>query len=99
MNWIIKVGSVCLGLGFGAGILATAKAGKAKDKIKDRFSTVDTAVVEFKLRKGVNIDDCKLVVCVPVQEEAGEAKPEKKAKQAFTNKSEILDAEVIEVAE
>jgi hypothetical protein len=68
LGLILKVAGAATAAGFAAGIFASAKAGKTKDKVKEKFSNVKTHLVEVQIPKGRSIEECQIHVLVPVDE-------------------------------
>lgn len=68
LGLILKVAGAATAAGFAAGIFASAKAGTAKDKVKEHFSKVETHVIEVSIPKGRKLEDCQVHVLVPVEE-------------------------------
>jgi len=61
---IAKVGALAAGVGFGAGILAHRKAGDVSEDIKERFSNVQTEIIEVEVPKGTNLEEVRVVTKV-----------------------------------
>ena len=68
LSVIIRVAGVTAAAGFAAGILASHKAGKAKDKVKDKFSKTEVRVIEVELPKGTDLSQCRIDVVIPSSE-------------------------------
>jgi HPt (histidine-containing phosphotransfer) domain-containing protein len=65
---ILKIAGVATAVGFAAGIWTHHKAEKAKDAVKEKFSKMETHVVEVQVPKGTNLDQCQMQVLVPKTE-------------------------------
>lgn len=66
LSLLVKVGAAALAAGFAGGFITSVKAGSAKDKIKERFSKVETHVIEVQIPKGRSLAECQINVLVPV---------------------------------
>jgi len=66
LGLILKVAGAATAAGFAAGIFASAKAGTAKDKVREKFSKVETHIIEVAVPKGTRLDQCQVQVLVPV---------------------------------
>ncbi len=73
LGLMLKVAGGAIAVGFTAGIIATRKAEVAKENVKQKFSKMKTEVVEISLPKSVKLEDCRVQVLVPLNDDqAGE---------------------------
>lgn len=68
LSLIIRVAAATAAVGFGAGIFAHQKARKAGEAIKEKISKTKTEIIQVRLPKGVSIEDCRIALYVPIDE-------------------------------
>ena len=69
LGLVMKVAGVATAAGFAAGVYTYRKTGKAAEAVKEKFAKVEVHTIQVAIRKGVRLEDCRIQVLVPVEED------------------------------